>query len=299
MSGPDLRSAEQFLPDQIPSLHARAADRVGTSVSPTCEVTAPMSVESTTLERSALERKDREELTTIAQALGVKPPSRARKAEIVQLILELTGVEPGGGGATAGGEANGPEEATVDDDADTPTPHAAAPEPAAEPAPAPAPAPAAESRGDEPLSEWETEFGGTTDVVDVPAPAGDNGSANGRTGELRTGEARPPQDDGAPTADGEARQGAGNGRPGDDPNEPGNRRRRRRGRRGKEETAPHTEDFAGEPVEVEGLLDLRDEGYGFLRVKGYLPSKDDTYVSVKQARQFGLRKGDHIKGASR
>src|SRR5215207_7655585 len=93
MSGPDLRSAEQFLPDQIPSLHARAADRVGTSVSPTCEVTAPMSVESTTLERSALERKDREELTTIAQALGVKPPSRARKAEIVQLILELTGVE--------------------------------------------------------------------------------------------------------------------------------------------------------------------------------------------------------------
>ena len=51
-----------------------------------------MSVDSTTLERSALERKDREELTTIAQALGAKPPSRARKAEIVQMILELTGV---------------------------------------------------------------------------------------------------------------------------------------------------------------------------------------------------------------
>ncbi len=256
-----------------------------------------MSAEQTTLERSALERKDREELTTIAQALGAKPPSRARKADIVQLILELTGVEPGGGGATAGGEANGPEEATVDDDADTPAPDAAAPEPAAEPAPAPAPA--AESRGDEPLSEWEAEFGGTTDVVDLPAPAGENGSANGKAGEPRTGEARQPQDDGAPTSEGEARQGAGNGKPGDDPNEPGNRRRRRRGRRGKEETAPHTEDFAGEPVEVEGLLDLRDEGYGFLRVKGYLPSKDDIYVSVKQARQFGLRKGDHVTGASR
>ena len=52
-----------------------------------------MSVEPSTLERSALERKDREELTTIAQALGAKPPSRARKADIVQLILELTGVE--------------------------------------------------------------------------------------------------------------------------------------------------------------------------------------------------------------
>ena len=136
-------------------------------------------------------------------------------------------------------------------------------------------------------------------MVDLPAPAGENGSANGKAGEPRTGEARQPQDDGAPAAEGEARQGAGNGKPGDDPNEPGNRRRRRRGRRGKEETAPHTEDFAGEPVEVEGLLDLRDEGYGFLRVKGYLPSKDDIYVSVKQARQFGLRKGDHVTGASR
>ena len=59
------------------------------------------------------------------------------------------------------------------------------------------------------------------------------------------------------------------------------------------------ESFQGEPVDVEGLLDLRDEGYGFLRLHGYLPSKDDVYVSVKQVRQFGLRKGDHLKGKSR
>ena len=59
------------------------------------------------------------------------------------------------------------------------------------------------------------------------------------------------------------------------------------------------EAFVGEPVDVEGYLDLRDEGYGFLRLKGYLPSKDDVYVSVKQARQFGLRKGDYVTGASR
>ena len=83
-----------------------------------------------------------------------------------------------------------------------------------------------------------------------------------------------------------------------DVNEPGNRRRRRRGRRGKDDQA-HVEEFSGEPVEVEGLLDLREEGYGFLRVRGYLPSKDDIYVSVKQVRQFGLRKGDGVTGASR
>ena len=65
-------------------------------------------------------------------------------------------------------------------------------------------------------------------------------------------------------------------------------------------TAPGgPEEFVGEPVDVEGFLDLRDEGYGFLRVHGYLPSKDDVYVSVKQVRQLSLRKGDYLKGAGR
>jgi transcription termination factor Rho len=52
-------------------------------------------------------------------------------------------------------------------------------------------------------------------------------------------------------------------------------------------------------VEVSGYLDLRDEGYGFLRVNGYLASRDDAYIPVKLTRQFGLRKGDHVTGLSR
>jgi hypothetical protein len=44
-------------------------------------------MDSTQLERTALETKDRDELTTIATALGGKPGSRSRKAEIVDLIL--------------------------------------------------------------------------------------------------------------------------------------------------------------------------------------------------------------------
>jgi len=52
-------------------------------------------------------------------------------------------------------------------------------------------------------------------------------------------------------------------------------------------------------VPVTGYLDLRDEGYGFLRMHGALQSRDDAYVSVRQVRQFGLRRGDHITGASR
>jgi transcription termination factor Rho len=52
-------------------------------------------------------------------------------------------------------------------------------------------------------------------------------------------------------------------------------------------------------VPVRGLLDLRDEGYGFLRTSGYLPSGKDVYISVSQARRFSLRRGDAIEGACR
>ncbi len=85
------------------------------------------------------------------------------------------------------------------------------------------------------------------------------------------------------------------------------RRRRRKGRGGQE--GPQGEDVelieqdpgfeSTEPVEVEGYLDIRDEGYGFLRVNGYLPSKSDAYIPLKLARQYGLRKGDHITGKVR
>ena len=50
---------------------------------------------------------------------------------------------------------------------------------------------------------------------------------------------------------------------------------------------------------LEGHLDLRDEGYGFLRVNNYLASSSDAYIPVKLSRQFGLRKGDHVIGLSR
>jgi transcription termination factor Rho len=85
----------------------------------------------------------------------------------------------------------------------------------------------------------------------------------------------------------------------------GNRRgRRRRGRdreRGGQEPQGGGQEVAwqGELVPVRGLLDLRDEGYGFLRTSGYLPSGKDVYISVSQARRFSLRRGDAIEGACR
>ena len=51
--------------------------------------------------------------------------------------------------------------------------------------------------------------------------------------------------------------------------------------------------------EVDGYLDIMNDGYGFLRTSSLLPSKDDTYVSVGQIRRFDLRTGDRITGSAR
>jgi transcription termination factor Rho len=48
-----------------------------------------------------------------------------------------------------------------------------------------------------------------------------------------------------------------------------------------------------------GILDVVDEGYGFMRRFGLLPSPDDVYVSSSQVRRFGLRIGDRVSGAVR
>ena len=100
----------------------------------------------------------------------------------------------------------------------------------------------------------------------------------------------------------------GNNNDGDGGGRSKRRRRRRKGRGGQD--GPQGEDrdlldadeevpTSNEPVKVDGYLDMRDEGYGFLRVNNYLASKSDSYIPVKLSRQFGLRKGDHVVGLSR
>ena len=49
----------------------------------------------------------------------------------------------------------------------------------------------------------------------------------------------------------------------------------------------------------EGILDILPEGYGFLRVNGYLPGENDVYVAANIVRKNQLRKGDIIEGPIR
>lgn len=54
-------------------------------------------------------------------------------------------------------------------------------------------------------------------------------------------------------------------------------------------------------VDAEGVLDLMNDGYGFLRSSdyNYLSSPDDVYVSHAQIKKFGLKAGDTVTGSVR
>ena len=54
-------------------------------------------------------------------------------------------------------------------------------------------------------------------------------------------------------------------------------------------------------IEGEGVLEVLQDGFGFLRAieSNYLPGPDDIYVSPSQIRRFGLRTGDSVEGEIR
>ena len=48
-----------------------------------------------------------------------------------------------------------------------------------------------------------------------------------------------------------------------------------------------------------GVLEIMNEGYGFLRQDALLPSSTNIYISQSQIRRFGLRNGDMVAGQGR
>lgn len=68
-----------------------------------------------------------------------------------------------------------------------------------------------------------------------------------------------------------------------------------RNERGERKVVPDREDRP----EVEGILELAEGGFGFLRFSNFLTSDKDIYVSPAQIRRFNLKTGDKIRGISR
>jgi transcription termination factor Rho len=258
------------------------------------------------LERSVLERKEREELRAIAQAMSLQTTSRSKKADIIDSILRAAGVEVGA--AAESMNKNGSE---------TKRPRKAASGPAkdAEVVSETSEADAVSKNG-----SASTNGSGSTSSSSSTKTSS-NGSATEQhesTGareqapeiEHVSFESSPEAQIGPSPEDNRqaSRQGSGQQQR-QSATDAGSRRSRRR--RGRERTGERTgsdrelqgggqeAQYQGDLVTVSGLFDLRDEGYGFLRADGYLPSAKDVYVSISQARRFSLRKGDFVEGACR
>src|SRR5262245_58997203 len=241
---------------------------------------------SDTFDRSQLDGKDREQLSEIASALGIKSISRLRKADLVDAIVNATA--SGNGDSTTTRKVRSTKAAGVDDLAS--------------------------------LADEENALAsapGDTDEMALIRPrrrgtSGGNGTANGETTAAATTTATEAATSTAEAATAPAEASASTDAP-SPPREQqwreddqGNRRRRRRRGRdrdrregGRQDRGDRNADYSGELIGVEGLLDLRDEGYGFLRSSGYIAGRGDAYVSASQVRRFGLRKGDYVKGATR
>jgi len=257
------------------------------------------------LEQSVLETKDKDQLLAISKALGVKVTARSKKADIISAILATTGGSSAGD-ATDQSASSGAEKASTsggDRSATSTTEDAPAEKNDDSTASAPskktaeaAPAPATD---EEPPAEWELEFSAEP-AEDVAKESSSERGGQNRDGQQRDGQRQQrngqrdgQRQDGPRDADGESR----------------NRRRRRRRKGGRPDEGPQGEDrdfledddapVSNDPVPVDGYLDMRDEGYGFVRVNNYLSSKKDAYVPVRMSRQFGLRKGDHLVGMMR
>ena len=50
---------------------------------------------------------------------------------------------------------------------------------------------------------------------------------------------------------------------------------------------------------AQGILEIVEDGFGFLRRRSLLPSPDDVYVGSSQVRRLGLRTGDYVTGQTR
>ena len=65
------------------------------------------------------------------------------------------------------------------------------------------------------------------------------------------------------------------------------------------EKASHMRRSNQETQEVEGVLEIIEQGYGFLRFENFMSSEQDVYVSPSQIRKFWMRTGDKITGTTR
>ena len=62
---------------------------------------------------------------------------------------------------------------------------------------------------------------------------------------------------------------------------------------------PKKKERPSDVTEMTGVLDVKPDGYGFLRFENYASSKQDIFVAPQQIKRFNLKTGDEITGDCR
>ncbi len=259
------------------------------------------------------ELKDRllSELKEIAEDLGVTNFKKLSKQDLVYKILDQQAVTPpeqlpkkykvaAGAASVSSAEAQDSTIAVADEEETAPQV-------------APVAAPAPEKREKRPVRERVTPRAENAAATPAPAPAKDHGTQNNRErvrrddsrnentrNDNRGNEAsRPERDNRNDNRGNEVREA----RPERDNRNDRDRNEAAPRRNNQQPQAANTTNFKEFDGIIlnEGVLELMQDGYGFLRSThyNYLASPDDIYVSPSQIKLFGLKTGDTVKGQIR
>ncbi|MHA6249700.1 transcription termination factor Rho [Pontibacter sp. CAU 1760] len=261
------------------------------------------------------ELKDRllSELKEIAEDLGVKNFKKLSKQDLVYKILDQQAVTPPdqlpkkhkSAASTAAINASEASDSAIE---------VAEPE---EVATLEAPVQAPAKREKRPVREpAPARSDSNTAAVPAPAPAKDHGTQNSRErvrrdsrDDSRSSDRNNSDNRGNDSRDTRAERDNRNDNRGNDNRGNDNRGNDNRGDRNDNNQRRNTQQQANTSnfkefdgiILNEGVLELMQDGYGFLRSThyNYLASPDDIYVSPSQIKLFGLKTGDTVKGQIR
>ena len=248
-----------------------------------------------TMDEATLKSKKVAELKEIAKTFGLKDYQKMRKAELVAALMideekpaaeekpaqpaaDEKAAEKPGEQKAAKKQTSVTRKNTKKKKAEKKPVEKPAEEPASEQAVAEQVAESAEASAKEPAAEPAV-----TEPVDRPAeiPAAEPAETAPASEPAAEEQAEQPR---------HRKRGRGDNRRGD-----GRKGDNRRSEKAQEQVVPDKDDR----YEAEGILDMAEDGFGFLRFNNFLTSDKDIYVAPAQIRRFNLKTGDKVKGICR
>ncbi len=216
------------------------------------------------------------ELKEIAEKMAVKNFKKLNKQDIIYAILDQQAITPEDKLPTKTEETKetaGADEAEAEEK----------PRPARAERPKPRPRPKRENVTDAPAAEKQEEGAEKTEEKSTEEKPARPPRKDPKADKREPREPRAPRED--KESGGEERE---------------ERKERDQRRNKRQEYNQNIKDFDG-LIESEGVLEMMQDGYGFLRSSdyNYLASPDDIYVSPSQIKLFGLKTGDTVKGQIR